>query len=77
MRQRNPKSDKFENLSTDRKITGKELKSEEEFRIQLSVLVELLDEKRLINKKEYQRIVSMRLHESSKALAFEEMDEEI
>jgi hypothetical protein len=68
MRQRNP---------TDRKITGKELKSEEEFRIQLSVLVELLDEKRLINKKEYQRIVSMRLHESSKALAFEEMDEEI
>ena len=77
MRQRNPTSDKIESLSTDRKITGKELKSEEEFRIQLSVLVELLDEKRLINKKEYQRIVSMRLHESSKALAFEEMDEEI
>ena len=77
MRQRNPTSDKIENLMTDRKITGKELKSEEEFRIQLSVLVELLDEKRLINKKEYQRIVSMRLHESSKALAFEEMDEEI
>jgi hypothetical protein len=77
MRQRNPTSDKIEKLSTDRKITGKELKSEEEFRIQLSVLVELLDEKRLINKKEYQRIVSMRLHESSKALAFEEMDEEI
>lgn len=77
MRQRNSTSDKIENLRTDRKITGKELKSEEEFRIQLSVLVELLDEKRLINKKEYQRIVSMRLHESSKALAFEEMDEEI
>jgi hypothetical protein len=77
MRQRNPTSDKIESLRTDRKITGKELKSEEEFRIQLSVLVELLDEKRLINKKEYQRIVSMRLHESSKALAFEEMDEEI
>ena len=77
MRQRIPRSDKIENPSTDRKITGKELKSEEEFRIQLSVLVELLDEKRLINKKEYQRIVSMRLHESSKALAFEEMDEEI
>ncbi|HXX97287.1 MAG TPA: hypothetical protein VEL11_09255 [Candidatus Bathyarchaeia archaeon] len=74
MRQRNPTSDKIEN---PRRITGKELKSEEEFRIQLSVLVELLDEKRLINKKEYQRIVSMRLHESSKALAFEEMDEEI
>jgi hypothetical protein len=69
MRQRKPTS--------DRKITGKELNSEEEFRIQLSVLVELLEGKRLINKKEYQRIVSMRLHESSKALAFEEMDEEI
>jgi hypothetical protein len=77
MRQRNPTTDNIENLSTDRKITGKELKSEEEFRIQLSVLVELLDEKHLINKNEYQRIVSMRLHELSKALAFEEMDEEI
>jgi len=64
-------------LKADRKITGKELKSEEEVRIQLSVLVGLLDERGLINKKEYQRIVSMRLHELSKALAFEEMDEEI
>jgi hypothetical protein len=73
MKQRNPTPD----TSTHRKITGKELKSDEEFRIQLSVLVELLDEKGLINKKEYQRIVSMRLHELSKALAFEEMDEEI
>jgi hypothetical protein len=77
MRQHNPTSDDIENPSTDRKITGKELKSEEEFRTQLSVLVELLDGKGVINKKEYQRIVSMRLHELSKALAFEEMDEEI
>jgi hypothetical protein len=77
MIQHNSTTDDIENLGTDRKITGKELKSEEEFRIQLSVLVELLDEKSLINKNEYQRIVSMRLHELSKALAFEEMDEEI
>jgi hypothetical protein len=77
MIQHNSTTDNIENLGTDRKITGKELKSEEEFRIQLSVLVELLDEKSLINKNEYQRIVSMRLHELSKALAFEEMDEEI
>jgi hypothetical protein len=77
MKQRNPTPDNIEDTSTHRKITGKELKSDEEFRIQLSVLVELLDEKGLINKKEYQRIVSMRLHEISKALAFEEMDEEI
>jgi len=76
MRQRNP-TDKIEKVSTDRKITGKELKSEEEFRIQLSVLVELLSQKGVINKKEYQRIVSMRLHELSKALAFEEMEDEI
>jgi hypothetical protein len=76
MRQRNP-TDKIEKLSTDRKITGKELRSEEEFRIQLSVLVELLHQKGVINKKEYQRIVSMRLHELSKALAFEEMEDEI
>jgi hypothetical protein len=39
--------------------------------------VEILDEKGIINKKEYQRIVSMRLHEISKALAFDEIDEEI
>jgi len=77
MRQHNPTTDDIENPSTGRKITGKELKSEEEFRTELSVLVELLDEKGVINKKEYQRIVSMRLHELSKALAFEEMDEEI
>jgi hypothetical protein len=77
MRQRNPTSDDIENSSTDKKITGKELKSEEELMTKLSVLVELLDEKGIINKKEYQRIVSMRLHELSKALAFEEMDEEI
>jgi len=77
MIQHNSTTDNIESLGIDRKITGKELKSEEEFRIQLSVLVELLDEKSLINKNEYQRIVSMRLHELSKALAFEEMDEEI
>jgi len=77
MRQRNPTTEDNENPSTGRKITGKELKSEEEFRTELSVLVELLDEKGVINKKVYQRIVSMRLHELSKALAFEEMKEEI
>jgi hypothetical protein len=77
MRQRNPTTDDNENPSTDRKVTGKELEPEEEFSTQLSVLLELLDEKGVINKKEFQRIVSMRLHELSKALAFEEMEEEI
>ena len=73
----NPTTDGIENPNTDRIITGKELKSEEELMTHLSVLIEILDEKGVINKKEYQRIVSMRLHELSKALAFEEMDEEI
>ncbi|MFZ0511957.1 MAG: hypothetical protein WAM14_10150 [Candidatus Nitrosopolaris sp.] len=73
----NSTADDIENPSAPRKITGKELKSDEEFRTQLSTLVEILDEKGIINKNEYQRIVSMRLHEMSKALAFEEIDEEI
>jgi hypothetical protein len=67
----------IEDPGTSRKITGKELESEEEIRVQLSTLVEILDERGIINKNEYQRIVSMRLHEISKASAFEEIDEEI
>ena len=73
----NSDADDVENPHTARKITGKDLKWDEEFKIQISTLVEILDEKGIINKKEYQRIVSMRLHEISKALAFDEIDEEI
>jgi hypothetical protein len=73
----NPTTDDIEDRGTSRKITGKELEPEEEITVQLSTLVEILDEKGIINKNEYQRIVSMRLHEISKALAFEEIDEEI
>jgi len=76
-RRHNSGADDVENPRTTRKITGKDLKWDEESRIQISTLVEILDEKAIINKKEYQRIVSMRLHEISKALAFEEIDEEI
>lgn len=60
-----------------RKITGKELKFDEEIRTQISTLVEILEAKGIVNKKEYERTVSMRLHETSKALAFEEINEEI
>ena len=73
----NSDADDVENTRTERKITGKDLKWDEEFRIQISTLVEILDEKGIINQKEYQRTVSMRLHEISKALAFDEIDEEI
>jgi len=75
-RRQNAGADDVENQRTT-KITGKDLRWDEEFRIQINTLVEILDEKGIINKKEYQRIVSMRLHEISKALAFEEIDEEI
>lgn len=74
---RNPRTNNNETQHLPRKITGKELKFDEEIRTQIMTLVELLDEKGIINKKEYQRIVAMRLHEISKALAFEEIDEEI
>jgi hypothetical protein len=65
------------NESPKRKITGKELSSLDEFNIRLDILVELLDNKGIINKKEYERISTMRLHEISKARAFEDLDEEL
>jgi hypothetical protein len=39
--------------------------------------VELLQDKGIINRKEYESRVAMHLHEFSKATAFEEMDEEL
>jgi hypothetical protein len=63
--------------SAFKKIIGKDLEPDEELRVQINTLVEMLDSKGIINKKEYQRTVSMRLHETSKALAFEEMGEEL
>lgn len=63
--------------SSSKKIIGKELEPDEELRVQINTLIEMLDSKGIISKKEYQRTVSMRLHETSKALAFEEMGEEL
>jgi predicted transcriptional regulator YheO len=60
-----------------KKITGKELNEIEELSARLTTLVEMLDEKGILNIKEYRRMVAMRLHEISKAGAFEELDEEI
>jgi predicted transcriptional regulator YheO len=37
----------------------------------------MLDEKGILDMKEYRRMVAMRLHEISKASAFEELDEEL
>lgn len=66
-----------DDLVKPKKITGKELSETEELSVRLTTLVEMLDEKGMINKGEYRRMVAMRLHEISKAGAFEELDEEL
>jgi hypothetical protein len=66
-----------DDLVEPKKITGKELSDEEELSARLTTLVEMLDEKGIINKNEYRRMVAMRLHEISKAGAIEELDEEL
>ena len=60
-----------------KKITGKELSDFEELSAQLTTLVEMLDEKGIIDKDRYRRMVAMRIHEISKAGAIEELDEEL
>jgi hypothetical protein len=65
------------NQPSKRKITGKDLSSQDEFDIKLDTLIELLETKGILSKKEFERITSMRLHEISKARAFEDLDEEI
>jgi hypothetical protein len=66
-----------DDLVEPKKITGKELSEIEELSARLTTLVEMLDEKGMINKNEYSRMVAMRLHEISKAGAFGELDEEL
>jgi hypothetical protein len=58
-------------------VTGKELTETEEITVMLDVLIEELQRKGTIDKKEYNRLLAMRLHEISKARAFEELDEEL
>lgn len=62
---------------TVRNVTGKELSETEEISTRLTTLVEMLDEKGILNKREYDRMVAMRLHEISKAGAIGELDEEL
>jgi hypothetical protein len=65
------------NESTKKKITGKELSSQDEVNIKLDTLVELLVSKGILSRREFERMSIMRLHEISKARAFEDLDEEI
>lgn len=60
-----------------KKITGKELSSQDEVNIKLDTLVELLVRKGILSRREFERMSTMRLHEISKARAFEDLDEEI
>jgi hypothetical protein len=67
----------IEGPNVGKKITGRELTNSEEISTRLNTLVEMLADKGVINKKEYDSTVAMRLHEISKATAFEEMNEEL
>jgi hypothetical protein len=67
----------IEGPRSSEKITGKELTSLEEVSARLTTLIEMLDERGVINKKEYYRNSVMRLHEISKATSFDQIDEEI
>jgi hypothetical protein len=58
-------------------VTGKELTETEEITVMLDLLIEELDRKGIIDRKEYNRLLAMRLHEISKARAFEDLNEEI
>jgi hypothetical protein len=71
------KDTNIESPRSFKKITGKQLSSMEEISARLTTLVEMLDEKGIINKKKYYRTCVMRLHEISKATSFEQLDEEI
>jgi predicted transcriptional regulator YheO len=66
-----------DDLVEPKKITGKDLNEIEELSARLTTLVEMLDEKGILNMKEYRRMVAMRLHEISKASALEELDDEL
>jgi hypothetical protein len=63
--------------SSKRKITGKELLLQDELNIKITTLIELLESKGILNNGEFGRLTAMRLHEISKARAFEDIDEEI
>ena len=56
-------------------VEKNELDPLEELNIRIDTLVELLSNKDIINKKEYINNVMMRIHESSKAKSFNNLEE--
>jgi hypothetical protein len=77
MRTKKKSADEDADIGTSKKVTGREITVSEEISTRLSVLIELLHDKGIINKREYESRVVMHLHEISKATAFQEMDEEL
>jgi len=56
-------------------VESNELDPLEELNIRIDTLVELLSDKGIINKKGYINNVMMRIHESSKAKSFDNLEE--
>ena len=56
-------------------VESRELDQIEELSIRIDTLVELLSDKGIINKKGYINNVMMRIHESSKAKSFDDLEE--
>lgn len=61
----------------DRLVTGRELTELEELSTRINTLIDILGQRGVLNVKEFERTVAMRLHEVSKATAFEGLDEEL
>jgi len=59
------------------KPTGRELTPLEEISVRFHTLVEILEDKNIINKNEYNSRLAMRLFEVSKATAFKEIEDEL
>jgi hypothetical protein len=71
------KSDPIDSKTNNPKevVTSNELDPLEELHIKIETLVELLSDKGIINKKAYINNVMMRIHESSKAKSFDDLEE--
>lgn len=77
MKKSSNKSDPIDSKTSNPKevVTSNELDPLEELHIKIETLVELLSDKGIINKKAYINNVMMRIHESSKAKSFDDLEE--
>ena len=77
MKKSSNKSDPIDFKTSNPKevVTSNELDPLEELHIKIETLVELLSDKGIINKKAYINNVIMRIHESSKAKSFDDLEE--